>query len=63
MRRIAELLLHPVVYGLGCVVVFLLAGAIFPNSAAYVVIGLVIWGILVGVFAARTHEGSIRRIR
>ena len=55
MRRIYDFVLDPLVYGLAWVIVFIPAVVAFPHAAKYVVLGLVLWGIGVGLAAANEH--------
>jgi len=55
MQRFLNFLLEPVVYGLACGVLFLIADYAFPQYTKFVVIALAIWGIALGLAAANQH--------
>jgi hypothetical protein len=58
MRRLFDFLLEPMVYGLACAGLFILADLAFPRYTKFVVIGLAFWGLMIGYSAANQHGKS-----
>jgi hypothetical protein len=58
MRRLYDFLMEPMVYGLACAGLFILADVVFPQYTKFVVVGLALWGLALGLAAANEHGKS-----